>query len=257
MTTRGRPRDADIGTGAGPAGVGPAGAPPLPPVVRAYRWLKRRVPAIQRLALAYARIRGGSRRYRYLEQVVTERGARRILEIGTWDGTHGIAMIRAAATRVPVHTVEYYGFDLFELLDRETARRELSFTDAPPPMEVVREKLEATGARIRLFRGDTKETLPRVVSRLPTMDVIYIDGGHSLETVASDWRYAERLMDDRTVVLFDDYYPDLDGVGCKRLVEEIDRERFAVTVLPVEDRFYNDWGVLRIRFAKVTRARSA
>jgi hypothetical protein len=45
---------------------------------------------------------------------------------------------------------------------------------------------QGPGAKIFLFKGDTREVLPKVVNTLPMMDFIFIDSGHSLETIEND-----------------------------------------------------------------------
>jgi len=146
--------------------------------------------------------------------------------------------------------VEYYGFDLFEMMDEDTFKNEVSLH--PISLEAVRNKLEKTGANIHLYKGYTKDTLLQAISDLPQMDFIYIDGGHSLETINLDWNYAQMVMGAKTIVIFDDYWDD-DNSGCKRLIGEIDRSKFNVEILPIQDKFKKDWGTLKINFVKVFR----
>jgi hypothetical protein len=65
------------------------------------------------------------------------------------------------------------------------------------------------------------------------MDLIFIDGGHSEETVGSDWANCEPLMHDQTIVYFDDY-PRW-GIG--PVVDAIDRDRYDVTITKEFDEF--------------------
>ena len=89
------------------------------------------------------------------------------------------------------------------------------------------ERLKKTGANIRLFKGNTRNVLPKVVKTLPKMDLIYIDGGHSYDVVKSDWINAKKLMHKHTVVVFHDY-----GIeeGVTRTVKEIDPKKYDITV---------------------------
>jgi hypothetical protein len=94
--------------------------------------------------------------------------------------------------------------------------------DKPPvclkdKREEIREKLERLGCKCYLYGGDSTRVLPKVLSHLPKMDFIHIDGGHDYETVKSDWIHASKLMAPHTVVVFDDY--PIEGV--KRVVQEI------------------------------------
>ncbi|MBI3315708.1 MAG: class I SAM-dependent methyltransferase [Candidatus Omnitrophica bacterium] len=154
------------------------------------------------------------RRYRYLLEAVRQTRPRRILEIGTWKGKHARLMIEEALKH---KEVEYYGFDLFEQCSLEEFPKS-KWTSVP--FEKIKSALEKTGAKIFLFKGNTRETLAQ--ARLPLMDFIFIDGGHSLETVQSDWEHCEKLMHSKTVLVFDDYWDRTDG-GCKTLVDRVIR----------------------------------
>jgi predicted O-methyltransferase YrrM len=136
-------------------------------------------------------------------------------------------------------------------MTKEVNKEELS--KKPPHQDEVQKLLASTGAKISLFKGFTQDTLPQVIGKLPTMDMVFIDGGHSLETIANDWNYCLQLMDRNTVVIFDDYYFDRDEVGCKRIIEKIDPNEYEVEVLPRRDRFLKTWGILSINFVKVER----
>jgi len=191
------------------------------------------------------------KRYQYLKKIILENRCKRIMEIGTWNGSQAINMIETAKKIYPAIDIEYYGFDLFELLDEKTALEEL--TKVPPPMKNVKKRLEKTGANIYLFKGDTKETLPKVINDLPKMDLVFIDGGHSIPTIKNDWEQAEKIMDDKTVVIFDDYYHNRNDVGCKKIIEEIDTNLYEVSILPIKDSFKTRWGFLEISFVQVKR----
>lgn len=191
------------------------------------------------------------RRYQYLKEIIEKNNCRKIMEIGTWNGNQAIRMIETAKKLYPASDIEYYGFDLFELLDEKTALEEL--TKVPPPMKKVKKKLEKTGANIYLFKGDTKETLPKVINNLPKMDLVFIDGGHSIPTIKNDWEQVKKIMDDKTIVIFDDYYHKRDDVGCKKIIEGIDANSYKVSILPIKDTFKTRWGFLEISFVQVKK----
>lgn len=209
-------------------------------------------PQIKILKAMYLKIpgRGMPRRYKYLLQTIKENKAKRIMEIGTWRGQHALEMIEEAKKYFPATEIEYYGFDLFELLNDETSKKEFSIP--PPSVKEIKRKLEKTGAKINLYKGYSQETLPALVGKLPEMDFIYIDGGHSIETIASDWQYAQKFMGAKTIVIFDDYW-NRDDAGCKNIIEKIDKSNFDVKILPIQDRFKKDWGILTINFAQIKR----
>jgi len=191
----------------------------------------------------------GPKRYKYLFEIIGEKGCKKIMEIGTWNGEHALQMIQAAKKNHGTE-VEYYGFDLFELVDKEMYLKEISKN--PPTLEEVKNKLEKTNCKINLFRGNTREVLPKIVKNLSKMDLIFIDGGHSIETIENDWKYAQQLMTTDTVLIFDDYWNRSDA-GCKRVIEKIDKTKFNVEILPIQDKFIKKWGILKINFVKVQK----
>ena len=212
----------------------------VPPRLRYYKRLVTRKP----------------RRYRSLLRVLYRLQARVVVEIGTHRGRNAVQMIQTANVFRPMREIEYIGFDRFEELTPEDLKREFSLQ--PPPREQVRKALESTGASVRLFQGYTHDTLPRFVQdpkRPKEVDFVFVDGGHSVETIASDWSSVRELMSPKTVVVFDDYYlndeSEVAGVGCQSLIDGLDRSEFDVAVLEPEDRFEHDWGVLRVKIADV------
>lgn len=217
-----------------------------------YHKIKLNFPQVEILKTIYCKIpgKGMPRRYKYLLKAVRKNKARKIMEIGTWTGIHAEGMIEEAKKHYSPSEVEYYGFDLFELLDDKTSVKEFSIP--PPSLAEIKKKLEKSGAKINLYRGYTQNTLPAVIDRLPIMDFIYIDGGHSLETIRNDWDYAKTLMDKNTVVVFDDYW-NRDDAGCKKIIEEIDKNKFDVEILSTQDKFKKEWGILTINFVKVKK----
>lgn len=174
------------------------------------------------------------------------------MEIGTWRGERAKLMILEAQKYSPSEEVSYYGFDFFETLLPETLNKE--FSKQPPSMEMVKNELGETGARITLYKGDTKEIFPEQVFYLPKMDFIFIDGGHSLETVQNDWNYVSRLMHEGTVVVFDDYWPERTDAGAKSIVDAIDGSIYDVKILPEFDVFVKPhFKRLIIKFALVKK----
>lgn len=200
------------------------------------------------------------RRYRQLLAIAAERKPKSIIEIGVFQGQRAIELIDAASLHAPVNTITYFGFDLFEGLTPELLKSELSKT--PDPKDAVTKRLEGTGAQAEVVAGFTQQTIPdlREQGRLANADLIFIDGGHAIDTIRSDWRNLEPLMHDDSVVVFDDYYVDcpdrIDKFGCNRVLEEIDRTRYDVEILPDVDRFVLDTGALNVAMVKVTRRRA-
>jgi predicted O-methyltransferase YrrM len=194
------------------------------------------------------------RRYRNLFRLIRERRCGRIVEIGVWNGRTARRMITTAKLAHPASEIQYYGFDLWEQLTESLFASELS--KRPPAKQEVERLLSSTGARIELVQGNTRDTLPRSVERIGSADLVFIDGGHSEETVRSDWMHAKQLLRVDSVAIFDDYYVDapghIAGKGCQRLIDGLDRTAFDVRLLEPIDSFRHSWGQLHTRMVAVS-----
>ncbi len=135
-----------------------------------------------------------------------------LVEIGTHRG--------ARAKLLKQHCKKYYGFDLWEAGSAETDKRE-SNGKGRSTMSQAEQAL--SGCDFELIAGDTRSTLPEFVDRGIKADFVFIDGGHSVETIESDWRWTRHMLSPGAVVVFDDYYqPERIGFGCNRTVAAID-----------------------------------
>lgn len=209
------------------------------PVYRALRrFISERLPVIYR----------DGTRYDDLAAEIRAMRPRTIVEIGTCRGDNAERMLRLALWYGPA---DYYGFDLFEDMDGDTFGREAALW--PATIENVSRRLKDIVLRgrrpgVSLFKGDTAVTLRKEAPGIGKADIIFIDGGHSYETVRSDWENSIPLARPGTVIYFDDY-PNW-GVG--RLVDEIDRSRWNVEIIAPGDYFRHTDPPLNCRFARVT-----
>ena len=210
---------------------------------------------INRLRFLFLTRLNRPRRYRALFETIHQHHHHRLVEIGVLHGVHARQMIQTATHHHPAHAIHYFGFDLFEDLTEALLQSELS--KKASPYTRVQQKLEKTGAHIQLFMGNTKETLPQALPLIGEADFVFIDGGHSLETIQSDWGYVKELMNRRTHVIFDDYYvdttPELEGLGCQTLIDQLDRQQYEVRILDPMDVFRKEWGLLKIKMAVVKK----
>ena len=197
------------------------------------------------------------RRYRVLFEMIYQHRYHRLVEIGVLHGVHARQMIQTATLHHSPNAIHYFGFDLFEDLSEALLQSELS--KKASPYTRVQQRLEKTGAHIQLFKGNTKETLPQALPIIGQADFVFIDGGHSLDTIQSDWSYVKELMNSQTHVIFDDYYvdttPALEGLGCQTLIDQLDRQQYEVHVFDQTDVFRKEWGVLKIKMAVVKKKR--
>jgi predicted O-methyltransferase YrrM len=186
-------------------------------------------------------------RYKHLNSEIKSIKPKTILEIGTWNGEHSISMINTALSFND--EVEYYGFDIFEGINEDVRKKELHTKNVENGENVKNKIKSKTKAKINIHVGYTKDTLPKFKPDKP-IDFIYIDGGHSLETIQGDWDGVKEFMHKGTVVIFDDYYESAnkEEVGCYNLITELSNNpKYKVELLGPADTFPG----LKIKFAKV------
>lgn len=156
-------------------------------------------------------------RYEYLRKRVGKLQPASIIEVGTWNGERALAFLQMAPK------AHYYGFDYFDSWIPDVDTMEMN-VKKPVRLDVVQKKLG--GYKATLIRGNTRETLRDFVPDAP-IEFAWIDGGHSIETIAQDWANVKRVLAPGAEVWFDDYYsggPDTSQYGCNQLVETLKHE---------------------------------
>lgn len=202
----------------------------------------------------FSRLRGSysTRRYCNLWAEVANLRPERIVEIGVFRGNTGRRLISLALEHVSA--VDYWGFDLFaEGSTAEQLSAEVDGGTPPLSINAVFERLQRPGATIHLVPGDTRYTLAR--TDVPPADLVFIDGGHSYDTVASDWKNAQEFLHPRSVVYFDDYTNDVGvrhGYGVKRLVDELNSSVWLVERFSPTDRYVRPYGVVEHSLVRVS-----
>jgi hypothetical protein len=153
------------------------------------------------------------------------------LEVGVGDGNRSVENIGLLLSVADGAPVRYLGVDYFEKITEEINRKELNKKSVISSFEFEK-KLEELAKQYpnfswRLLVGDSKTTLKDVDGEY---DLAIIDGGHSVQTIKSDFDYCKEKA---KVVLLDDYYRsgvDVTKFGCNTVV---DKEN--ATALPVVD----------------------
>lgn len=171
-------------------------------------------------------------RYSQLLDVIIANKCTSICEIGTHNGNTAKAMIRAAAYASPEAIISYDGFDLFEDLTIEKAAEEFHGKSNPNNMEDVEDDIISfcdqlnIPLSILLTKGDTVTSLPEGDEKY---DIVFVDGGHSIETCSNDIEWA---LKHGKIVVCDDYYTNRVDVGCKAVV---DKRREDFILMPITD----------------------
>jgi predicted O-methyltransferase YrrM len=135
-----------------------------------------------------------------------------ICEIGTHNGSSAIQFVDYLFPKV--HRLHYTGYDLFDLANTSTDTAEHNgkgpgnFKLADKALSKRKEKY---GKRFsyELIKGYTTDTLITPIA----YDFVYIDGGHSYETVMHDYF----MVKESNVIVFDDYQIE----GVKKAIDEI------------------------------------
>lgn len=187
-------------------------------------------------------------RYRILNNIIRDYNCKIIMEIGVYNGDHALSMINTSIQcgNKP-DDIFYYGFDLFEDISKEDVKSE--FAKVPLSMEDIKKKLDKSGANFFLFKGYSRDTLPKFIDSgiERDFDFVFIDGGHSHDTIKSDWSLVKQIAGNNTVVLFDDYTKFYDGNwkwGCNKVIDSLDRSRYSTEFVGDVDRL--QWGTIKM-----------
>lgn len=177
-------------------------------------------------------------RYAQIPRILSVLPHETIAEVGVAQGNTGREMCLVNLQRG--RKVHYIGFDLFEGMDEATAAAELN-AKAVGSLEDISAKFRALQNEypglltFELVRGNTRETLPAFRWPDDGVDIVFLDGGHSVETIASDYAAIAQIA---KLVIFDDYYlagQDTAKFGCNSLVDGLKTK----AMLPIVDRFGN------------------
>jgi predicted O-methyltransferase YrrM len=152
-------------------------------------------------------------RYHIIQDAVKAAQPKAICEIGTWNGSRALAFLNLSPDS------KYYGFDLFEEATPQTDKEEFN-VKKPMRMQEVYDRL--TGFNVTLYKGNTRETLKNFNEPI---DFLWLDGGHSVETIRSDWENIKRCLTPDAIVFFDDYFEgagiDTKKFGCNEVIKDL------------------------------------
>tara|TARA_B100000315_G_scaffold31987_1_gene26998 strand:+ start:4607 stop:6883 length:2277 start_codon:yes stop_codon:yes gene_type:complete len=166
-------------------------------------------------------VRVTAARYHDLFNTVQHYKRKNILEVGTWNGDTACGMIMAAFQNSD--EVHYTGIDLFEDADEVSDKKEFN-VKAHYSKKAVSLKLQALAKEyeledkkltFHLIKGDSKEKLKILKDKSMCgmynifPDFVFIDGGHSIETVKSDFNHCKNIP----VIVMDDYYTEDESGG--------------------------------------------
>ena len=183
---------------------------------------------------------GSTKRYSFLLFSVFKTRPSSIIEIGVYNGNRAIELIETA--KIFNKQVEYYGFDLFEEFYETKNRVKIELSKFPLSKKDIQNKLNKL-AKIRLLKGDTKKTLPKFIRQKKKVDFIFIDGGHSVNTIKSDWNAIKKIISKKSLVIFDDYYEIkkniLNKYGCNNVITSLSAKAYKSKKFIIGDTFFD------------------
>ena len=99
----------------------------------------------------------------------------------------------------------------------------------PYSLKSVKNLLKKFDKNVFIFKGDSKIVLPKI--DLNEIDYVFLDGGHSYDTVKSDLNNCKVVVENNGVILCDDY--DLSyAPGVKKAIDEfVTKEQYDIKIL--------------------------
>lgn len=183
-----------------------------------------------------------TKRYAFLLMSIYRLKPKSIIEIGVYNGKRAVELIETA--KIFNNNIKYYGFDLFEefYISKNLINKELS--KFPLSKKNIKIKLKNFN-NINLIKGNTKKTLPKFIKKNKYIDFVFIDGGHSLSTIKSDWQYIKKIISKKSLVVFDDYYETIKNIkgkfGCNNIINSLNSKIYKSKKFFVGDIFYDKY----------------
>jgi predicted O-methyltransferase YrrM len=191
-------------------------------------------------------------RKNYILKYIRKNKPKTILEIGVFNGAFTRRML-LNATNSTNEIVSYTGVDLFEDLSNETYKKEISLWASKQDL-VHKDLAKIKNTKINLLKGFSSDVLPLLEGKVK-FDLILIDGGHSYETVKTDFYFARNLVSSNGAIFFDDYVNKQGvingGYGINKVVDDINRANYSVKISKNRDIFPKSYGLLITRMVKV------
>lgn len=161
-----------------------------------------------------------------MKEIIGDAKCKFIGEIGTHHGGTAYQLVTHFAPRVD--NLLYYGYDVFDTVkgDKDFALKERNGKGAGSlqraKLTIEKAQKEYNHITYKLFQGPTTDTLVKPIA----FDFVYIDGGHSYETVKHDYS----MVKDSKIIVFD----DVKILGVNRNIKELQEQGVNVELVRTE-----------------------
>lgn len=173
--------------------------------------------------------------FEVMKEIIGDASPAFIGEIGTHHGATAFQLVSHLSPRVD--HITYYGYDVFDAVkgDRAFADKERNGKGAGS-LERAKQQFRKAQKRFgnvsyELFQGFTTDTLTSPV----VFDFVYIDGGHSYETVKHDYS----MVKDSKLIVFD----DVKITGVNNFIKELKEEGVEIEIVTTPSKHV--WAVVR------------
>ena len=178
----------------------------------------------------------------FLNEVLLSK-PKKFLEIGIFQGVTA-RNICELLYKIHDNNFKYIGVDKFDL-DEKTNNEiipsnnfknplkqfyyQYIIKENPYSLKSVKNLLKKFDKNINIFKGDSKVVLPKI--DLSEINYVFLDGGHSYDTVISDLNNCKNVLENNGVILCDDY--DLSyAPGVKKAIDEfVAKEQYDIKIL--------------------------
>ena len=168
---------------------------------------------------------------------------KKFLEIGIFQGVTA-RNICELLYKIHNNNFKYIGVDKFDL-DEKTNNEiipnnnfknplkqfyyQYIVKENPYSLKSVKNLLKKFDKNINIIKGDSKAVLPKI--DLSDVNYVFLDGGHSYDTVINDLINCKIVIENNGIILCDDY--DLSyAPGVKKAIDEFaDSEQYGIKIL--------------------------
>ena len=168
---------------------------------------------------------------------------KKFLEIGVFQGVTA-RNICELLYKIHNNNFKYIGVDKFDLDDKTNNEiipsnnfknplkqfyYQYIIKENPYSLKSVKNLLKKFDKNIDIFKGDSKDLLPKI--DLSEINYVFLDGGHSYNTVINDLINCKIVVENNGVILCDDY--DLSyAPGVKKAIDEfVTKEQYDIKIL--------------------------